>query len=196
MAHNSRPSTATDPHFPGIGEGFVKKYLSRPNTTLIGTVRDPAGVEGQALTKLPAALGSKVILVKVESTSETDAKDAIYTLSSHDISHIDTVIASAGIFRSDAFRKVCEMKTSDLLEHVDVNAAGMIRLFQATLPLLRKADKPIFMAVSSIVATLGGMEHSPYTLGSYGASKAALNFLVRCIHFEQPELIAFAVHPG
>lgn len=183
-------------HFPGIGEGFVKKYLSRPNTTIIGTVRSPDGEEGQALTKLPAASGSKVILVKVESTSDTDAKNAISTLSSHNISHIDTVIANAGIFRSDAFHKISEMKTSDLLKHVDVNAAGVVRLFQATLPLLRKADKPIFMAVSSVVASLGGMEHSPYTLGTYGASKAALNFLVRCIHFEQPELIAFAVHPG
>lgn len=146
--------------------------------------------------KLPAASGSKVILVKVESTSETDAKDAISTLSSHNISHIDIVIANAGIFRTDAFHKVSEMKTSDLLEHVDVNVAGVVRLFQATLPLLDKADKPIFMPVSSIVGSLGEMEHLPYTLTSYGASKAALNLVVRRIHFEQPELIAFPVHPG
>lgn len=88
------------------------------------------------------------------------------------------------------------MKTSDLIEHVDVNAAGVVRLFQATLPLLQKAKKPIFMVVSSGAGTIAGMEHVPFTVSSYGASKAAVNFLIRRIHFEQPELIAFAVHPG
>ena len=88
------------------------------------------------------------------------------------------------------------MKTSDLLEHVDINAAGVVRLFQAVLPLLQKASKPKFMAVSSAVATIAGMEYIPFTLSSYGASKAALNYLTRRIHFENEDLIAFAVHPG
>lgn len=88
------------------------------------------------------------------------------------------------------------MKTSDLLEHVDVNAAGVVRLFQAVLPLLQKASKPKFMAVSSGVATIAGMEYVPFTVSSYGASKATLNYLIRRIHFENEDLIAFAVHPG
>ena len=88
------------------------------------------------------------------------------------------------------------MKPSDLIEHVDVNAAGVVRIFQATLPLLRKSSKPIFMVTSSIGGSISGMEHVPFTLGAYGASKAAANYLTRRIHFENEEIIAFAVHPG
>ncbi len=88
------------------------------------------------------------------------------------------------------------MKTSDLIEHVDVNAAGVVRLYQATLPLLQKAKRPVFMVISSGVATIAGMEPVPFPISSYGASKATLNFLIRRIHFEQRELIAFAAHPG
>lgn len=89
-----------------------------------------------------------------------------------------------------------ELKTSDLIEHVDVNAAGVVRLFQATLPLLQKGKRPVFMVVSSGAGTIAGMEYIPFPLGSYGASKSTINHLVRRIHFEQPELVAFAVHPG
>ena len=180
----------------GIGEGFVKKYLSRPDTTVIGTVRDTTAKGSKALSSLPAASGSKVVLLQIESTSDTDAKEAVSSLSAQGITHIDTVIANAGIFKLEAFQKVSDMKTADLIQHVDVNAAGVVRLFQATLPLLQKAKKPVFLVVSSGVATIAGMEYVPFTISSYGASKATINFLVRRIHFEQPELISFAVHPG
>ena len=174
----------------------MKHYLSRPNTTVIGTVRDPSAPDSKVLKSLPTAHGSKVIVVKVESKSDRSAAEAISSLPQHGVSHIDVVIANAGIFRQAAFQKVSEMKTADLMEHVNVNAAGVIRLFQAVLPLLQKASKPIFMVVSSGVATIAGMEYVPFTVSSYGASKATINYLVRRIHFENPELIAFAVHPG
>ena len=82
------------------------------------------------------------------------------------------------------------------MDHVNVNAAGVVRLFQATLPLMQKSSKPIFMVNSSVAGTISGMEHVPFTIGSYGASKAAVNYLTRRIHFENEDIIAFAVHPG
>lgn len=175
---------------------MVKKYLARPHTTVIGTVRDPSAPASKALHDLPKAEGSRIIVVKIESTSDTDALEAIKSLSTHDIDHIDIVIANAGIFSISAFQRVSEMKTSDLLHHFDVNAAGPVRLFQAVLPLLEKAAAPIFMAVFTAVSSIAGLEYIPFPLSSYGASKAALNYLVRKIHFENEGLIAFAIHPG
>lgn len=182
----------------GIGNGFIRKYLARPHTTVIGTVHDLSALTSKTLYDLPKAEGSRIIVVKIESTSESDALEAIKSISTHHISHIDIVIANAGIFSLSAFQKVSEMKTTDLLHHCDVNVAGTVRLFQAVLPLLEKAAVPKFMAVSSVVATIAGMEAAPFTVSfsSYGASKAALNFLVRRIHFENEGLVAFAVHPG
>lgn len=88
------------------------------------------------------------------------------------------------------------MKISDLLEHINVNTAGPVRLFQAVLPLLEKADKPKFLVITSAVATISGMEYVPWNVSSYGASKAAANWLVRRIHFENEGFIAIAAHPG
>ena len=180
----------------GLGKGFVTKYRSRPNTTVIGGVRNPSSSEAQSLNSLPKASGSKLILVKIESTSDTDASAAVASLQKQGISHLDIVIANAGIYKISAFVRVDEMKTTDLMEHFDVNAAGTVRLFQAVLPLLQKGTRPRFMAQSSIVSTIGAMEHIPFSVPSYGASKSAINFLVKRIHIEHPELIAFVVHPG
>lgn len=46
------------------------------------------------------------------------------------------------------------------------------------------------------MATIGAMEMRPFPLAAYGVSKAALNYFVRKIHFENEELVAFALDPG
>ncbi|KAH0362718.1 NAD(P)-binding protein, partial [Aureobasidium melanogenum] len=180
----------------GLGRGFVEKYLLRPNTTVVAAVRGPSGKEAQDLNTLAKGEGSKLVLVKIESTSETDALEAVRSIESQGISYLDVVIANAGIFKAGAFLEVAKMKTSDLTEHVDVNVNGPVRLFQATLPLLKAATQPKFIVISSAVSTITNAEYIPYTVTSYGASKAALNFLLRRIHIENPELIAIAFHPG
>ncbi len=180
----------------GIGKGFVEKYLLRPNTTVVATVRDTSAQDSKSLDHLPKAEGSKLVVVKVESISDTDAFEAVQSLANYDLTKLDIVIANAGIFKLKAFQKVAEMQTADLMEHFNVNAAGVVHLFQATWPLLQKSDKPKFMVISSGVATIAGMDYVPYNVGSYGASKAAINYLTRRIHFENEKLIAFAVHPG
>jgi len=58
----------------------VEAYLSRPNKTVIAAVRDTSSPTSKSLTALPTVSGSKVILVKIETLSETDAKDALQTL--------------------------------------------------------------------------------------------------------------------
>jgi norsolorinic acid ketoreductase len=75
--------------------------------------------------------------VKVDSTSETDAVEAIKSLGDK-ITKIDIVIANAAIFKLSAFKPVAEMQISDLMEHFAVNTAGPVRLFQATLHFSKK----------------------------------------------------------
>jgi len=163
---------------------------------VVAAVRNPSGKEAQDLKSLPRSEGSQLLLVKIESTSETDAVEAVKSIQSQGVSHLDVVIANAGIFKTEAFLEVAKMKTSDLIEHVDVNVNGPVRLFQATLPLLRAAKQPKFVVISSAVSTITNAEYIPYTVTSYGASKAALNFLLRRIHIENPNIIAIAFHPG
>jgi norsolorinic acid ketoreductase len=107
----------------------------------------------------------------------------------------DIVIANAGI--SAYFGKATETPAKQMTEYFSVNTIGSLLLFQATVSLLHLAERPKFIALSSGAGSIDGMEALKDVQNTaYGASKAALNFVVRKIHFENPGLIAFSVNPG
>ena len=177
---------------------MTERYVQRPNTIVIAGIRNPASEQAESLTRLPAGKGSKVVLAKIDATSDTDVPQAMEELKQqHGIDCLDVVIANAGIFTPTAYQKVGALDLNDLRTHIDVNAYSVVRLFQGVWPLLSKSSKPIFLLNSAGAATLGGMKtFAHFPLNSYAASKVLANFVVMRLHFEYPDLIAFAVHPG
>ena len=191
---------ATD-RIPTLGLGFelVKTYLARSNTTVIATVRDPADPSSSKLSSLPKSSSSNLIVVKLDSASTNDPATVVQKLQDeHNITYLDVVIANAGISLPQAFGPAASVKASDLKEHFNVNTIGPLLLFQATLPLLKEAahGSGKYVGVSSPIGSIGGMEQRPYPMTAYGVSKAALNWLVRKIHFENEDIISFALDPG
>ncbi|KAF4774292.1 hypothetical protein HER10_EVM0011299 [Colletotrichum scovillei] len=169
----------------GIGSGLVASLLLRPSSTVIAAVRDPPKGPAQALLDLPKGEGSKIIVVKIDSSAETDPAEAVSTLQrDHSIDALDVVIANAGIAHSSG--PVIKTSTTAIRDHFAVNTIGPLLLFQATAPLLKasKTGRPVF------VASL------PPALSPYGASKAALNWFIRRLHFEETWLTSFVLHPG
>lgn len=161
---------------------------------MIAAVRDPESVASKSLQDLPKGDGSQIIVVKIDSASETDAAIAVKHLeSTHNIHKIDIVIANAGI--ADALDSVAKALVTDFQKHVQVNAVGPILLFQAVLPLLQRSSRPVFTVLSSMAGSIGGM-NTDYATATYGASKAMINYLVRKIHFEHKGIIAFPINPG
>ncbi|OJJ88683.1 SDR family oxidoreductase [Aspergillus glaucus CBS 516.65] len=184
----------------GIGRGFVQTFLQRPSTTVIAAVRDPSSESSKSLQDLPKGAGSKLITVKLDSSIETDAAEAVARLQTeHEVSSIDVVIANAGISLGGA--PVRQISARNIAEHFIVNTTGPVTLFQATADLLQasKTGKPVFVAISSLIGSIGSMEALagfPATQSPYGGSKAALNWFVRRLHFEEPWLTSFVFHPG
>jgi len=173
----------------------VEHYLAQPYYTVIAAVRDPANATSKSLFDLPKGEGSSVIVVKIDSLSETDPATAVNELESvHGITSVDIAIANAGI--SKVFPQVAEIKIPDLREHLDVNVIGVIHFFQAVLPLLSRAKAPKFVTLSTSAASLGNMENRNFPNSDYGTSKVALNYITRKIHFENQNLIAFPLDPG
>ncbi|KAJ5153997.1 Short-chain dehydrogenase/reductase SDR [Penicillium coprophilum] len=179
----------------GIGLALASKYLARNNVTVIAAVRNPSSSE-PTLSSLPTGTGSRLIIVKIDASSNTDAKAAVESLSGHGVSALDIVIANAGIFDRAAFTTVAESSIAQIQSHLDVNTLGPIRLFQATLPLLQKSSSARFVLISTLMATIGDMKDAPWTTAPYGASKAAANFFVRKINFEHDQIATLAVNPG
>ncbi|KIW15504.1 hypothetical protein PV08_05550 [Exophiala spinifera] len=180
----------------GLGRGFVSTYLSRPNSVVIAAVRNPSEECVKDLQSLPKAPSSSLIVVKIDSSSETDAAAAVKQIQDeHKIASLDVVIANAGT--SGSIARVEALTPSDLVETFKINAVGPVLLFSAVAPLLKQSQsKPRFVTITSCLGTIGNMEEYPFPASSYGMSKAALNFATKKIHQENEHLIAFPMHPG
>lgn len=183
----------------GMGFGIARVFLSRPRTTVVAGVRNPKSAS-KSLEALPKGENSKLILVRIDTTSDDDAKEAIaHLVSAENISHLDVVVASAGLSTTTAIGPLAKVKPSDLAKLLDVNTLGPLRLAQATLPLLAKAPAdPRFLLLGSMQGSIGGVEKYTLPMGAYGASKAAAHYLVRKLHYEHAEegICFFAADPG
>ncbi|CAG5150110.1 uncharacterized protein ALTATR162_LOCUS2551 [Alternaria atra] len=183
----------------GIGKGFTSTLLQRSNTTVIAAVRDVAKSTPE-LESLPQASGSKLIIVKLDSSVEADPKNAVAELQlKHGITSLDIVIANAGIAHSGS--TIANTSSDALRDHFAVNTIGPILLFQAVKPLLQasKSGNPIFLAISTVIGSIGAqamLAGFPQVFSPYGASKAALNWAFARIHFEESWLTAYVTHPG
>lgn len=136
----------------GIGKALLERYLERPNHIVIAGNRDPEHASSKALAKLPRHQESRLIVVKIDATSATDAADAVKSLEKDGIDHIDLVIANAGV--SYRFGKVSEINIADVKDHFEPNVYGVVRLYQATLPLLLKSESPKWVTVGSIAGSI------------------------------------------
>ncbi|WQF88249.1 Putative short-chain dehydrogenase/reductase SDR, NAD(P)-binding domain superfamily [Colletotrichum destructivum] len=183
----------------GIGHGFVSLLLQRPSTTIIAGVRDPSNASSKALADLPKGEGSKLIVVKIDSSVESDPAAAVETIQKeHGIAALDVVIANAGIANTGVSVSKVDFKSA--LDHFAVNSVAPLILFDAAAPLLKASasKNPIFVGISSIIGSNGAAEGVAQVpgLSPYGASKAALNWFVRRLHFEETWLTAVVFHPG
>jgi norsolorinic acid ketoreductase len=145
------------------------------------------------LKALPAGKNSKVLLVKIDSDSEEDPRNAMETVLGNSIDHIDVAIANAGTCKWDP---VETLSVDTLRFHHNINTIGPLLLFQAFWPLLQKAAEPKFIIISSSLGSL--VEGPAYNLPSaaYGASKASINYMLKLLHRDHPNLIAMPVCPG
>jgi len=179
----------------GLGRGLLEALVQRPNTTVIAGVRNVADSSSKSLSSLPTASGSKVITVTIDNSNQSSAEKAVEVIQSqHGISKLDVVIANAGIAKHYGLASATPL--NEVREHFEVNTVGSLALFQAVLPLLKASSDPMFVAISTGAASIGEMGNIPMPNTAYGISKVALNFLVRKIHFENPELITFVISPG
>jgi norsolorinic acid ketoreductase len=145
----------------GIGKGFVESYLARPDHVVIAAVRTPSTAE--QLAQIPVAKGSRLVVVKIDATIESDANDAVEELSTkHAIDHLDVVIANAGV--CTIWPTVAALKINDMLASLKPNVFGLVWLYQATRHFLNKAANPKWVTIGS---TGGSIEVSTLSTLSY-----------------------------
>lgn len=180
---------------------MVATLLQRPSTTIIATVRDPTTPAAQSLLTLPAGTSSTIIVLKLDNRSGWDEFQT--SLENCRLPHLDTVIANAG--NSESFVSVMDTKPENLRDDYEVNVVGTFRLFQTCWPLLAKAPKEEeqagvkkFVYITSSVGSIAGLAEENMPGVSYGASKAAANWVAKklSVEFAKEGLLVGIIHPG
>jgi len=114
---------------------------------------------------------------------------------------LDVVIANAGMGRS--IESLAAESTDEMRAHWDVNVGGPHVLFKAVYSLLCQESPrgasdppPKFVTISSIGASIE--IGTAFNFIAYGASKVAVNYMMRKIHFEHEKdgIVAFPLCPG
>ena len=168
--------------------------------------RDPATAAD--LQALASKSSGRLHIVKLASASVDDHAAAIKEIE-QTAGHIDVLVANAGeslcfvvqpvlimlegIARMSGNIATCPLE--DFVDQYNVNALGPIVLYRAAYDLLKKAKSPKFFVVSSAAGSISNMFGALPNAG-YGSSKAAVNFLVKKISFEEEFLTPVALHPG
>ncbi|THX81132.1 NAD(P)-binding protein [Aureobasidium pullulans] len=180
----------------GLGLALTTTLALRPNTVIFACIRTFTPATTEVLTSLPVGQDSYVAPLKIDATVPLHAKQAVETITQiYGYNHVDVVIANSGI--SDYYGTAAETPLEALRTHFEVNTIGPLALFQAFLPLLLQSAHPRFVAMTSGAASLREMEHMPLMpVTAYGASKAALNYIVRKIHFENLGVCSWVLSPG
>ncbi|KAK7948427.1 uncharacterized protein PG986_009313 [Apiospora aurea] len=179
----------------GLGRALTTRFLLQPRTTVVAAVRQTEHPTAQSLSELPRAPDSKLITVKIDSVSDSDAQNAVQLLQTeHGIKRLDIVVANAGY--GTVYGDLSQVQASELRELFDINAVGPLRLFQAVRSLLEAGNRPRWVLIGSPIASIAAMEKLPFPMLAYGTSKAAAHYLTRKMHCESPQLTAFIVDPG
>lgn len=154
-------------------------YLSLPDHIVIGTLRDVKGPQAEHLLRLslPAASGSRLLLVGIENTNFSDPKKAIEEVEAAGIEYIDIVIANSAVSIGGG-----PLEAVDLYffkQSFDVNVLSGLALFQAVNKLLMKAKDPKWVSISSRGGSVAApLPWYPYA-AAYCMSKAAQNWFTQ-----------------
>ncbi|KAK8099625.1 uncharacterized protein PG998_012866 [Apiospora kogelbergensis] len=180
----------------GIGNALARSYLSRPNCTVVGSVRDESAPGVADLQAVAAANHeAKLLIVKIESASEADAKEAVQQMRAAGIDHIDVLIANAGVSPPIVGLETVELASVE--SAFRVNTLGPLALYQACHGLLLRSRSPKLITMSSKAGSIGDMSSlRAWKAPAYCISKAALNWITVSAHFGNDRLVSVAASPG
>jgi NAD(P)-dependent dehydrogenase (short-subunit alcohol dehydrogenase family) len=169
----------------GIGFETARQLVSLGHTVYVGARDAGRG------TKAAADLGAK--FVSLDVTDDASVKAALATIESEE-GGLDVLVNNAGVLL-DGHDGATALAT------FDVNAVGMLRVTEAALPLLRKAEHAVVVTVSSSMGSFWAVtnpERPEYSVPAaiYAASKSAATMFTVQYAKSEPGIKFNAVEPG
>ena len=160
----------------GCSTGFgrlMAHTFSQAGYQVVATMRDPAGRNSAVAQELAALPNADV--QELDVTSDESVRNAVQqTLSKH--GRIDILINNAGVYGVGILEAFSMAHAHQIM---DVNYYGVLRLYQAVLPIMRQAQDGLIINISSGY----GLVSFPFVV-PYCASKFALEALTEGAHAE------------
>jgi NAD(P)-dependent dehydrogenase (short-subunit alcohol dehydrogenase family) len=179
----------------GLGFEAARQLTAEGWTVFLG-IRDPD--RGRTAAEKLAAEGGDARFVPLDVTNDSSVAAAAEAVAGQ-TDHLDVLVNNAGIIGSHA--GALETGPADFLACFGVNLLGPVRVTRAFLPLLRGAEVPRIVMVSSGMGSLA-VTTDPERLESglvslvYPSSKAALNMVTTQYAKALPGWKVNAVDPG
>ncbi|KAI5831249.1 NAD(P)-binding protein, partial [Schizophyllum commune Tattone D] len=174
----------------GVGLAFVRLLTTRPDVIVYATARK---LDGAAeLRALADGSEGKVRLLEL-SYGDEESNAAAAARIKKEVGRLDVVIANAG--KASCLGDVpCDGAYAYFAQAssvILVNTIGPLVLFKAVYPLLNASRGKFIVISSALGAEMGA--NTPIGFTAYGTSKAAVNFLVRRINAECPDISKWIV---
>lgn len=175
----------------GIGLQFANLYSANAENKVIVSTRDIS--KSKELVEL-AQQRSNISIVTLDISIESSIDGLDEKLAQFAPNGIDTFISNAGI--ANSYKTAIETDSKTWKSHWNTNSLGPILTMQAVYKHLLKRQTRQAVFISSLTGSIGGFLNQTYS--AYGASKAALNYIVKELSYElQPQgFVVVAVHPG
>ncbi len=175
----------------GLGLGLTKALLEAGWIVMAGRHLD-----WPELDALAAKFGESLHLVPLNVSSDVSVMEAARQ-ATESLTHIDLLISNAAINSSHRVVDISEtLNFNAMMEEINVNAIGALRVTKAFLPLLTKSELKRMCFVSSEAGSIGASSRTGWF--GYCMSKAALNMAVKNLWNDlSPKGYSFRLyHPG
>jgi NAD(P)-dependent dehydrogenase (short-subunit alcohol dehydrogenase family) len=157
----------------GIGEAIARKFADAGDTLIIAD-QDSAGAAGVA-----RSLGARHLALTLDVSSEHEVIE-LFAAIGRRFGHIDVLVNNAAI--ADAFQPALAQSSADLEKILDVNVTGAFLCTREAVRLMSGAGGE----GGGVILNLGSINtFLPFApRHAYGASKAAIDMLTRCMAAE------------
>lgn len=158
----------------GIGASLVSA-LDETNTQIFVSSRDLS-----KSSSLFSNFSARIIPVEMDVVDESRVNSAIEEIRKH-TTHLDSVIINAGTCE---YIDSVSIDVASVKRVMDTNFYGALNVINASLPLIRNARKTRDCAPQLVVISSSVTYQSLPRAGAYGASKAAIRYMMECLKID------------
>ena len=162
----------------GIGLALTEQFLANGDCRIFASCRNPEGAA--ELNNLARQSDCRLRVLQMDVTDEASINGAVEVIRA-EAGALDLLINNAGISGGDHARVMGQLTSTEISHVIQTNAVAPLIVTQACYHLLKKADNPRVVMISSGMGSLTNAGGNAY---AYRMSKAAMNMAARVLAFD------------